>query len=116
VSSNYRLAGQLPDVWGSSAVSMQRLQMLLAHDCNLTGTLPASWAKNLPALGALDLTYNMISGARRAGRGLLYAVELSYSLQLLLLGQAMFWCAGQAVPGCCELCAAVVFAGARMAF
>ena len=35
------------------------------HDCNLTGTLPASWAANLPALGALELTYNLISGACR---------------------------------------------------
>ena len=64
INGNFFLSGPVPPGWGanSSGSSMARLQALLAAGCNLTQSLPAAWAQNLPALGALDVSMNHITG------------------------------------------------------
>ena len=60
---NWNLTGPLPAGWGAGS-SMARLSVLSMHDCNLKGPLPANWSSQLPQLQIIDLTNNLISGAR----------------------------------------------------
>ena len=61
LDSNWNLTGQLSAQWGAP-LSMSRLSVLSARDCNLGGTLPSSWPTQLPELQVLDLTNNLVMG------------------------------------------------------
>ena len=61
LDSNWNLTGQLSAQWGSP-LSMGRLSVLSARDCNLGGTLPPSWPTQLPELQVIDLTNNLVMG------------------------------------------------------
>ena len=61
LDSNWNLTGQLSAEWGSP-LSMGRLSVLSARDCNLGGTLPPSWPTQLPELQVIDLTNNLVMG------------------------------------------------------
>ena len=62
LDANWNLTGYLPADWGQNG-SMSHLSVLSFHDCNLRGTLPPSWAAQLPNLQVIDLPNNLISGA-----------------------------------------------------
>lgn len=61
LDANWNLTGYLPAEWGQNG-SMSHLSVLSVHDCNLRGTLPPSWAAQLPNLQVIDLPNNLISG------------------------------------------------------
>ncbi len=42
---------------------MKGLQTLDVNNCNLNGTLPGAWAKNLPALQQINASANALTGA-----------------------------------------------------
>ena len=61
MTGNFFLTGPLPN-FSSSSGGMQRLEVLMAAACSLSGTLPDAWPQDLPALGALDFSMNNITG------------------------------------------------------
>lgn len=66
LSRNYQISGTLPDAWGNATgTGLQSFQRFSVSSCNLTGTLPASWADGLSGLATLDLAYNSITGAHQ---------------------------------------------------
>ena len=44
---------------------MKGLQTLDVNNCNLNGSLPSAWAKNLPALQEINASANALTGAHR---------------------------------------------------
>ena len=64
LDSNWNLTGQLSAQWGSP-LSMSRLSVLSARDCDLGGTLPPSWPTQLPQLQVIDLTNNLVMGEKQ---------------------------------------------------
>ena len=65
LSKNYQVSGSLPETWGNvtgPGAGLQSLKHFAVRSCNLTGTLPVSWANGLSGLSTLDLAYNYITG------------------------------------------------------
>ena len=69
LSKNYQISGTLPEAWGNATgpgAGLQSFKHFSVRSCNLTGTLPASWATGLSGLATLDLAYNYITGVWRS--------------------------------------------------
>ena len=41
---------------------MRNLTVLDLNNCNFTGTLPAAWAANMPALNYINVSSNYLTG------------------------------------------------------
>ena len=59
---NDPLSGTLPASWGADNSSLARLQLFEANNCNLTGPLPANWSTYLPALKDINISSNALTG------------------------------------------------------
>ena len=59
---NPPLSGSLPASWGSDNSSLTSLQNFDANNCNLTGPLPGEWAAQLPALTNVNISSNALTG------------------------------------------------------
>ena len=70
LSDNYQISGTLPEAWGNATgpgAGLQSFKHFSIRSCNLTGTLPTSWATGLSGLATLDLAYNYITGMCQPG-------------------------------------------------
>ncbi|KAK9917092.1 hypothetical protein WJX75_000820 [Coccomyxa subellipsoidea] len=63
LDKNWRLGGSLPAAWGRNASSMAKLEVMELGYANISGTLPASWADQLPLLSISYMGFNTLSGS-----------------------------------------------------
>ena len=62
MSSN-ALSGQIPGPYNAGASNPSDIEVLLADNCEFTGTIPSNWADHAPRLNAFSAANNELTGS-----------------------------------------------------